>query len=253
MKLLFLYNNSISVPLADWLAAQEHEITLYSRKITSDFSEGRSFELLVSYNYKYLLSSDSIEKMNGNAVNLHISYLPWNKGSSPNIWSFIDNTPKGVTIHYMDSTLDTGDIIVQREVELQPSVTFVKSYTVLHQEVQSLFKEIFMEYSKWPTMSYKAIGNGSFHSLKQSRELPKALPSYDISANELIETARKVCPTPPPGPRNHSLILHDTLLSLFPLVRQRHWRIVFCCSYVHHQFTKCIFIIIAVVNSEYYD
>ena len=27
-------------------------------------------------------------------INMHISYLPWNRGFSPNIWSFIDNTPK---------------------------------------------------------------------------------------------------------------------------------------------------------------
>lgn len=191
MKILFLYNNPVSLQLADWLVGQRCEVTLCGQKLTPDFFADKSFDLLLSYNYKYLLSSDVIDLMGGNAVNLHISYLPWNKGVSPNLWSFIDNTPKGVTIHYMDSSLDTGDIIAQREVELSLSDTLRKSYSILHNEIQSLFKEIFSEYPNWPSMRHKAVGEGSFHGLKQSRELISLLPSYDISAAELIRLVQE--------------------------------------------------------------
>lgn len=46
-------------------------------------------------------------------MNLHISYLPWNKGADPNFWSCIDGTPAGVTLHHIDAGVDTGDIIAQ--------------------------------------------------------------------------------------------------------------------------------------------
>jgi len=42
-------------------------------------------ELIVSYNYKYIISSDIIYFMKGNIVNLNISLLPWNRGLDPNI------------------------------------------------------------------------------------------------------------------------------------------------------------------------
>ena len=70
-------------------------------------------KLIVSYNYKHIIQPEIIVLMNGRLVNLHISYLPWNKGSDPNFWSFIDNTPKGVTIHKIDNHLDTGAILYQ--------------------------------------------------------------------------------------------------------------------------------------------
>ena len=61
-------------------------------------------------------------------INLHISYLPWNKGASPNLWSVVEETKKGVSIHYVDSTLDTGEIIVQKELDFGDDVSLKESY-----------------------------------------------------------------------------------------------------------------------------
>ena len=59
-----------------------------------------------------------LDRLPGAAINLHISLLPWNRGSDPNLWSFLDDTPKGVSIHHIDAGVDTGDVIAQREVPL---------------------------------------------------------------------------------------------------------------------------------------
>jgi len=40
--------------------------------------------------------------------------------ADPNVWSFIEKTPKGVSIHYLDAGIDTGDIIAQKLVETNP-------------------------------------------------------------------------------------------------------------------------------------
>ncbi|MCL0081308.1 hypothetical protein M1N64_03665 [Peptococcaceae bacterium] len=50
-----------------------------------------------------------MDKFQGRAINLHISFLPWNRGADPNFWSFIENAPVGVSIHYLDEGIDTGD------------------------------------------------------------------------------------------------------------------------------------------------
>ena len=44
-----------------------------------------------------------------------MSYLPWNRGADPNFWSILEDTPKGVTIHIMDESIDTGDILYQKD------------------------------------------------------------------------------------------------------------------------------------------
>ena len=56
---------------------------LYSEKITVDLLENYNPQLVVSYNYTYIIEQDVIDYMKGQCINLHISMLPWNRGSDP--------------------------------------------------------------------------------------------------------------------------------------------------------------------------
>ena len=74
-------------------------------------------------------------------VNLHISLLPWNRGADPNLWSFLKDTPKGITIHYIDSGVDTGDILLQKEFDFNLEEDTLKTtYDFLNKEIIRLFK-----------------------------------------------------------------------------------------------------------------
>ena len=66
---------------------------------TGDLLSG--VDCIVSFGYRHLLRSDSIAAVGGNAVNLHISMLPWNRGADPNLWSWLENTPRGASMHWM--------------------------------------------------------------------------------------------------------------------------------------------------------
>ena len=50
-----------------------------------------------------------------NSINLHLSYLPFNRGKNPNVWSIIESTPCGATIHKIDEKIDTGKIYVRKK------------------------------------------------------------------------------------------------------------------------------------------
>ncbi len=101
-------------------------------------------QFLVSHGYRHIIKPDVLALVPDRAINLHIAYLPWNRGADPNLWSWIDDTPKGVTIHYIDESVDTGDIIAQREVEFEHGETLASSYTRLQAEMLGLFVE------QWP-------------------------------------------------------------------------------------------------------
>jgi methionyl-tRNA formyltransferase len=51
-------------------------------------------------------------------LNLHPSLLPAYRGPSPLFWQLRDGAATGVTIHYLDDRLDTGDIAAQAAVPL---------------------------------------------------------------------------------------------------------------------------------------
>jgi len=55
-----------------------------------------------------------------NVLNTHPSYLPYNRGKYPYYWAIVTPSPFGATIHRVDSGIDTGAILWQKEVEVTP-------------------------------------------------------------------------------------------------------------------------------------
>lgn len=96
-------------------------------------------DYIVSYGYRYIIEKSIVDRFYQKAINLHISYLPWNRGADPNLWSFFNDTPKGVTIHYISSGLDTGDIIIQDKIEYDKEDTLKTSYDKLQNCIEKLF------------------------------------------------------------------------------------------------------------------
>ena len=110
--------------------------------------------------------------MQGQIFNLHISLLPYNREASPNFFSFIENTPKGVTIHQINEGLDMGPILAPKELFFDESKeTFASGYEKLILEIQMLFKE------NWSSISDK---NYQLYAQTQERRsiLPMILSGY---------------------------------------------------------------------------
>jgi methionyl-tRNA formyltransferase len=182
VKILFLSNNENTKPLAEWLKNEAHEnIVIFTGKIDPDKLHDIKPEFIISFNYKYVINENVIHMFRNRIINLHISLLPWNKGAHPNIWSFLENTPKGVTIHVLDEGLDTGDILVQRELYFdEQKETFLSTYNALNSELQKLFIENWDKIKKGKIIPKKQSGKGSFH-------LKKDLEKFEIfKANNAI-------------------------------------------------------------------
>lgn len=158
-----LTNNRNALPLYEWLMTKGCCL-LYSEYITVDILRNYKPKLVISYNYSYMISEDVIDYMCGQCINLHISMLPWNRGSDPNFWSFVDDTPKGVTIHRVAKGLDTGDIIYQRELEFNEGTeTFASSYQALQQSVVELLKQNWDELLKGSYKTFTQECKGTYH------------------------------------------------------------------------------------------
>ena len=105
-------------------------------------------DLIICDRSTFLLTKEQIEIANSNCFNIHPSLLPYNRGYFPNFWSFYDLTPSGVTIHCIDSEIDTGQIIAQTEVYIDDNETLRSSYQILRSLSVKLFKVIYPIISK---------------------------------------------------------------------------------------------------------
>lgn len=178
-SILFLTNHPDSLALYQWLKETENHTEVYavSNKLTLDMVKGLDPAFIVSYNYRHIIPGEILEYMQGRAVNLHVSYLPYNRGSSPNFFSFLDNTPKGVTIHEMTAGLDKGRILCQKEIVFdEEKETFASSYARLQQEIMELFKENWGHIKAGLLEGFLPAEKGTYHTMKQLEEFRKEHP-----------------------------------------------------------------------------
>jgi len=161
MKILILtneegYNNSNK--LIDFLTNTEN-VTVFYKKLTIEFV--KEFEFIISYRYRYIIKKNIIDLFtNNNIINLHTSYLPYNRGSDPNLWSILENTPSGVTIHLIDEGLDTGDILVQKKIQFDYQNDTLKSS---YNKLQTTICELFI--ANWPKIKF-----GKIQPIRQDNE-----------------------------------------------------------------------------------
>lgn len=129
----------------------------------------KKVDFIISYGYRHIITKDIIEQFKNKIINLHISLLPWNRGSDPNLWSFLENTPKGVTIHYIDNGIDTGDILAQKQVEMKNEDTLKTSYEHLSTEIEQLFKIVWPEIREGKLKAIPQLKAGSYHRLRDKK------------------------------------------------------------------------------------
>lgn len=76
-------------------------------------------DLIIVVAFGQILSKYILDIPKLGCINVHASLLPYYRGAAPIHWAIINGESKtGVTIMFMDEGLDTGDMILTKEVEI---------------------------------------------------------------------------------------------------------------------------------------
>ena len=177
MKCLFLGYNRKKTKLIKLLEAKGYKVTNINRKIS--FSDIDNNNLYISFGYRKIISKKIIQRAKRPIINLHLSFLPFNRGAHPNFWSFIENTPSGVSIHEIDDGVDTGPIIFQKKIKFDykknKNITFKSTYNILFKEVENLFER---NINKLVSKNYKTQKQKNKFSIHKKKDLPKNIKSW---------------------------------------------------------------------------
>ncbi len=203
MKILFLgYPHSRLIP---WLREEGYEVVQTQDPISGDGKEHQGFDWVISFGYRHILKKNFLERFPDRVVNLHISLLPWNRGVDPVFWSYIEGTPRGITLHYISPGVDTGDIIAQKKMDFSENATLGQ----VNKNLKSAIEDYFIEY--WPmilagtTPRKPQEGIGSFHRHRDRVPLNHLLTQdMDTPVKNLVAYGKKHGLrkfNPPPGIR----------------------------------------------------
>lgn len=105
------------------------------------FEEMKSYhiDLLVSMSFNQIFKSRILEYPRYHAINCHAGKLPFYRGRNILNWALINDEQEfGITVHYIDTGIDTGDIIEQRTFPITDDDTYQTLLSTAHSECPEL-------------------------------------------------------------------------------------------------------------------
>lgn len=145
--------------------AQKYNINLYEEENINDSTfinkiRKLDIDLIVSVNFAQILKSEIINIPIKGCINTHASLLPKYRGRAPLNWAILKGEKEvGVTVHYIEEGIDTGDIIIQKKIEVNEE----EYIGDILEKVKQIYPEIVLE-------SVKLIENDKVIPIKQVKE-----------------------------------------------------------------------------------
>jgi len=129
---------ALHVPPGKFKTKLEPEI----EKQIAELLKYKGVELVVLAGYMRMIKSPLLDAFPGRIINIHPSLLPKFPGIEAWKQALAAGEKKsGCTVHYVDEGMDTGEIIAQREVPIQPDDTA----KTLHARIQVAEHELYPE------------------------------------------------------------------------------------------------------------
>jgi methionyl-tRNA formyltransferase len=216
MKLLLMYDAQVGCFIAEWLlenypgdigavvALNENAVCGGARskgihsflfesetRLLSDLSNLAPFDLGILAWWPKLISPAVIALASGGFINTHPSLLPYNRGKHYNFWALVEQVPFGVSLHFVDEGIDSGDIVAQLPITYDWEDTGETLYVKATQAMVKLFK---LAYPQIHNGSYQRVpqdlNGGSLHYAKELDIVSKIDLNKNYNARELINLLR---------------------------------------------------------------
>ena len=184
LRCLFLGYNAKQTKIISFLRKKNFFVTENKNNKIS-LKQIQKYDVCISFGYRLIIKKNIIKNLIRPIINIHISYLPFNRGINPNLNSFLNKTPKGVSIHEIDEGLDTGDLLFRKKInfKINDQTSFKDTYVILRKEAESLFIK-----------NYKEIMFNRYKKFKQKkikkRILYKDKIDWNISIKSFLKNAK---------------------------------------------------------------
>lgn len=167
-KLLEEFAHSLNLSVLRYKNVNSKEFLKLVKDLEPDLNISMSFDQIIKRN---LLESAPL-----GFINCHTGQLPYYRGRNVINWAIINNEKTiGLTIHYMDEGIDTGDIILQKELPIYFEDTY-----------GDVLERVTQAYPKLLLTAVRQVEAGAVHR-KQQSHLEGTYFSIRTEGDELID------------------------------------------------------------------
>jgi methionyl-tRNA formyltransferase len=123
---VFVFTDKASIEIQKFCLARSIPVFIGNPRggKSKEFLKEKDVDVLFSINYLFLVEQDLLKKAKLYSINFHGSLLPKYRGRTPHVWAIINDEKKvGITAHLMVEECDAGDIILQKEIDVNSEDT----------------------------------------------------------------------------------------------------------------------------------
>lgn len=148
----------------------------------------KQFELVISWHCKKIFPQALVE--NVCCINIHPGLNPYNRGWFPQVFSILNKKPCGATIHLIDTELDHGAVIAQKEVPIKEYDTSESAYQKIMEAEFALFESNIVSIVNGSFTTFCIQNEGNLNTKKDFNQLLELDLNQTMTLRESIDLFR---------------------------------------------------------------
>jgi folate-dependent phosphoribosylglycinamide formyltransferase PurN len=139
------------------------EVKKHSSAASAQIIQERGLDYVLNGSTNWLLKDPTLSLPQVKFINAHPGWLPKHKGLDSIRWSILEGDPVGITTHYIDHGIDTGDILKFYEVDLSDATSLNHVWRKVMQKKVESFTDTLLGLEKGSIQTTKQEGNYPAH------------------------------------------------------------------------------------------
>tara|TARA_Y100000741_G_scaffold207792_1_gene158168 strand:- start:877 stop:1632 length:756 start_codon:yes stop_codon:yes gene_type:complete len=140
------------------------DVSVYGSDKYNEFIKNTTFDVGFLIWWPKIISEELINKAKFGFINTHPSFLPFSRGKHYNFWTLVEETKFGVTLHYVNKGIDSGDIIYQKRINYDWLDNGESLFNKAKTEMINMFKEFYPLFRNDKLSAKKQnLKEGSYH------------------------------------------------------------------------------------------
>jgi len=155
-------------------------------------------DLLVSMSFNQIFKSKILNLTKYKIINCHAGKLPFYRGRNVLNWALINDEKEfGITVHYIDEGIDTGDIILQKNFQITDNDNYNTLLEKAYLECPNILYDTILLFKKGNVKAYKQDKIHPVGFYCSERKKGDEILNWNQTSREIFNFVRAICR---PGP-----------------------------------------------------